>query len=144
VTRIPDIVKHKVRKGNTGATGRPRIYPLGTVVYKNMVTLSDEEYAAAVTLGDGNMSQGLRRAIAIAAQTLPTTSPRERYAAFAAATQERKHADRLAFAKKLGMPSTEEAEETAKDDARYNYEVAGTPINLEAEVTQSELEEWEL
>ena len=143
MTRIPDIVVKKVRKGNVNATGRPRIYPPGTIVHKNMVILSDPEYAAALTLGEGNMSEGIRRAIALAAKTLPTASPRERYAAYAAAMRDKKISSRATFAGKLGMRSLDEEKETIADDKAYNYEVAGIPVNLEAEVTQSELEEWE-
>jgi hypothetical protein len=53
-------------KGNKNAAGRPAVYPRGTVTYNILCALSDADCGIAVYLGEGKVTTGIRRALAIA------------------------------------------------------------------------------
>ena len=53
------------RRGNR--SGRPPLYPKGTPVSQLALWLSDNDRAIATYLGEGKVSQGIRRALAMAA-----------------------------------------------------------------------------
>lgn len=52
----------KDRRGYRG--GRKSVHPPGTLTWPLMARLTDQEYAIAVMIGEGNLSLGVRRAMA--------------------------------------------------------------------------------
>lgn len=88
------------RKGYRG--GRKPIYPKGTEVIKALVILSDAEAAVSMYIGQGNISRGIRRALAFAKPHL-AHCPENRDAAYAMAKQTHIGAVRADIVAGLGL-----------------------------------------
>lgn len=103
-----------LRKGNRN--GRPAFYPPGTTIYRVLMTLSDADYAIAVILGNGNVSHGVRRTLAMAASQVPPDAPTTRFEAAQYASK-RKKQNRLAMIKaKFESNSGDASPDTDWDD----------------------------
>jgi hypothetical protein len=101
------------RKGWRG--GRVSAYPPGTDLSPVMAKLSSAEYAIAVLLGDGFAAKGVRRALILAAPSLPPGSPQTR----------------------------DEALEYVRIRRKSNNNVATVEARYKASLSPADLEEWE-